>query len=200
MLETLTPREQDVFDLLLKCISPKEITYILEISHHTLDTHRTNIYRKLGVKSKKELFNKYKLKKISSLATKENPIIITPFYNAPYTWHYSITLPMFFNNKIIAGEIYTFSYSFTSNVDFNEFCIGFSDRITNVDGFNHLFQGIALSKIIANTEYSSSAIMIPKKSAKCAEPDANQFVIDITPYTINQPILTFTKFELAKNN
>jgi DNA-binding CsgD family transcriptional regulator len=59
MLENLSPREREVFDLLLEGISQKEIANKLNISHSTLDFHRTNLYKKLGVHSIKELFAKY---------------------------------------------------------------------------------------------------------------------------------------------
>jgi DNA-binding CsgD family transcriptional regulator len=59
MLENLSPREREVFDLLLEGISQKEIAHKLKISHSTLDFHRTNLYKKLGVHNIKELFAKY---------------------------------------------------------------------------------------------------------------------------------------------
>jgi DNA-binding CsgD family transcriptional regulator len=59
MLESLSPREREVFNLLLEGISQKEIANKLNISHSTLDFHRTNLYKKLGVHSIKELFAKY---------------------------------------------------------------------------------------------------------------------------------------------
>jgi len=59
MLENLSPREQEVFDLLLEGLSQKGIAHKLNISHSTLDFHRTNLYKKLGVHSVKELFAKY---------------------------------------------------------------------------------------------------------------------------------------------
>jgi DNA-binding CsgD family transcriptional regulator len=59
MFKDITPREREVFDLLLEGLSQKEIANKLNISHSTLDFHRTNLYRKLGVHSIKELFAKY---------------------------------------------------------------------------------------------------------------------------------------------
>ena len=56
MQEKLTSREQEIFDLLAEGNSPKEIAYKLNISHSTIDFHRTNIYRKLGINSIQELF------------------------------------------------------------------------------------------------------------------------------------------------
>jgi DNA-binding CsgD family transcriptional regulator len=55
----LTEREQEIFTLLLKGMSPKDISYTLKVSYHTIVFHRTNLYRKLGVQSIQELFVKY---------------------------------------------------------------------------------------------------------------------------------------------
>jgi DNA-binding CsgD family transcriptional regulator len=59
MLENLSKREREIFDLLLKGVSPKEIAHKLNITLHTVAFHRTKLYNKLGVKNIKELFTKY---------------------------------------------------------------------------------------------------------------------------------------------
>jgi len=58
-LEKLTFREQEILDMLLKGISPKDIAYKLDISYSTVDFHCNKMYRKLGVKSIHELYAKY---------------------------------------------------------------------------------------------------------------------------------------------
>jgi len=55
----LTRREKQIFNLMLTDASPKEIAWNLKISYNTLDFHRKNMYRKLSVHSRLELFNKY---------------------------------------------------------------------------------------------------------------------------------------------
>ena len=55
----LTEREQEIFALLLKGVSPKEIGYTLKVSYHTVGFHRKNMYRKLGIQSIHELITKY---------------------------------------------------------------------------------------------------------------------------------------------
>jgi len=55
----LTTREQEIFTMLLRGVSPKEIGYTLKVSFHTVVFHRTNLYRKLGIQSIHELFTKY---------------------------------------------------------------------------------------------------------------------------------------------
>ena len=56
----LTEREHEVFTMLLKGMVPKEIAFTLKISYPTVNFHITNLYRKLGIKSRAELFAKYK--------------------------------------------------------------------------------------------------------------------------------------------
>jgi len=59
MLENLTPREREIFDLFLEGLSAKEITYKLNISIPTVDFHRKNLYSKLGINTIQELLIKY---------------------------------------------------------------------------------------------------------------------------------------------
>jgi len=59
MLENLSPREREIFDLLINGVSPKEIAHKLNITLHTVAFHRTKLYNKLGVQNIHELFAKY---------------------------------------------------------------------------------------------------------------------------------------------
>jgi len=58
----LTPREQELFTMLLNGTAPKEIGYILKISYGTVLYHQQNLYRKLQIHSIAELFARYKIK------------------------------------------------------------------------------------------------------------------------------------------
>jgi DNA-binding NarL/FixJ family response regulator len=53
--ELLTPREADVLDHLRQGRSNAEIALALHVSVETVRTHRRNIYRKLGVRTRREL-------------------------------------------------------------------------------------------------------------------------------------------------
>ena len=55
----LTDREREIFTMLLKGISPKEIAYPLKVSYNTVIFHQKNLYRKLGIQSIHELFARY---------------------------------------------------------------------------------------------------------------------------------------------
>lgn len=50
-LEALTPREREVFELLVKGESVKEIAYTLSLSHKTIHVHRANVLGKLQCNS-----------------------------------------------------------------------------------------------------------------------------------------------------
>ena len=56
----LTPREKEIIKLLLTGKAPKEIAYNLNISYATVIFHTNNLYRKLGIQSRAELFAKFK--------------------------------------------------------------------------------------------------------------------------------------------
>jgi len=55
----LTDREHEVFTMLLKDMSPKEIAGTLKVSYHTVVFHRQNLYQKLGIQSRAELFAQF---------------------------------------------------------------------------------------------------------------------------------------------
>jgi two-component system response regulator DctR len=51
----LTCKQQSVCDLLAIGLSSKEISTRLRISHRTVEAHRTEIFRKMGVRNAVEL-------------------------------------------------------------------------------------------------------------------------------------------------
>jgi DNA-binding NarL/FixJ family response regulator len=53
--ETLTPREREVLDLTVEGYTSNRISKKLFISPRTVETHRTNLMRKLGLRNQKEL-------------------------------------------------------------------------------------------------------------------------------------------------
>jgi DNA-binding CsgD family transcriptional regulator len=57
----LTPREEEIFTMLLSGTAPKEIANTLKISYHTEHYHQKNLYRKLGIQSRAELFARYSM-------------------------------------------------------------------------------------------------------------------------------------------
>lgn len=56
----LTPREMDVFRLLLEGYTLQESADQLGVKYSTVNTHMTAIYKKLGVSSRAELIIRYR--------------------------------------------------------------------------------------------------------------------------------------------
>ncbi len=59
-VELLTPREYELFNLLVEGFTLKECAEKLSIKYSTANTHMTGIYRKLEVKSRPELIIGYR--------------------------------------------------------------------------------------------------------------------------------------------
>ena len=59
----ISHRERDVIRLLVQNLSSKEISARLNISSHTVDTHRRNILKKLNISSTGELVGMLKINK-----------------------------------------------------------------------------------------------------------------------------------------
>ena len=57
MLDNLTSREKQIFDLLMRNFSNKKIADILFISESTVKTHARNIFRKVGTKNRSTLLH-----------------------------------------------------------------------------------------------------------------------------------------------
>ena len=53
-LQTLTPRESEVFGLLVQGKKLREIAEALNVQYSTVNTHQKSIYKKLGVNSRAE--------------------------------------------------------------------------------------------------------------------------------------------------
>jgi DNA-binding NarL/FixJ family response regulator len=53
--EPLTPREQEVLKLIAEAHTNREISQILHLSEKTVESHRGNLLRKLGMRDRVEL-------------------------------------------------------------------------------------------------------------------------------------------------
>jgi len=56
----LTPREQEIFDMLLKGFTPKEIGHNTKLAYNTILSYQKTMYRKLGVHNINEFMVKYR--------------------------------------------------------------------------------------------------------------------------------------------
>jgi len=59
MRDDLSPRQQELFNMLLKGIPPREIALNLNIAYNTLLYHQKKLYNKLEVHNIQELMAKY---------------------------------------------------------------------------------------------------------------------------------------------
>jgi two-component system, NarL family, invasion response regulator UvrY len=57
-VETLSPREKEVMDLMLKGCTSKQICNILRIKFSTVSSHKNRVYQKMNVENSIELFKK----------------------------------------------------------------------------------------------------------------------------------------------
>jgi len=60
LISLLTPRETDLYYLLLEGYTLKESAKVLSVKYSTVNTHMTAIYKKLRVSSRAELIIKYR--------------------------------------------------------------------------------------------------------------------------------------------
>jgi len=58
-LSVLTPREREIFDMLLDGAIPKEIAHSLNVSYNTVKTHQMRLYQKLGVHTIRDMVSKF---------------------------------------------------------------------------------------------------------------------------------------------
>jgi len=200
--DNLTTREQEIMELLLEGMALKEISGALKISLKTVDFHRDNLYRKLGIQSQKELFTKYLPKKQHKLQlSAENPLIMILGYDGGWGWqskYYAV--PPFFNEKINAGDRFVVNCTYKSNVFIDLLQVALVDNMVEADNWwTELCGFLAIRRDIQpNTEYSDSLTMFAAKSASSTHINSNVFVFNAYRGTKEQPTLTFTKLEIIQ--
>ena len=135
--------------------------------------------------------------------TDEQQIIITLSDNAPLDYNFQYYPPVLYNAKINEGDIFTVTYSFSSNVDFDHLFAMFLDFTAEADGFNTPLSPVIrmAGSVKPNTEYSGVITIVANKSASSMDSKANSLNLSVHPVSFNQPpTLTFTKLEIVKNN
>jgi len=88
----LTPREQEVFDMLLGGSTPKEIAYSLNVAYDTVIAHQKSMYRKLDVHNINEFLVKFRpaggdntaLPARNNLSTEEDDCVFDHWYGLGY--------------------------------------------------------------------------------------------------------------------
>jgi hypothetical protein len=106
----------------------------------------------------------------------------------------------FENIRVTAGDSYTFTYTFTSDVDFSRLFIFIVDITAESENFFDILCPFTAVKANcqANIEYSGSVLLQVLKTASSTDPQANMIGIQTSPYETSQPTLTFTRFEFTK--
>ena len=211
MQKNLTPREQEIFNLLLKDFTAKEIAYKLNLSYPTFDAGRTKLYKKQGVKNKKELTSKYSASILynsvinkgqnlsNSLASEDKPLTLHFIKTPPWGYYSGINFPMFNDSIITRGDVYVFYSTFLSNVDFKMFQLSMADDSGGeMKSFFLYPPHPVIINVKANTVYSSSTILTHDKTASSANALSNRFNVHVAPVLFRQPVLTFTQFYLKK--
>ena len=151
MQNRLTSREQEILDMLLKGLTPKEIAYNLNIKYATVDFHRNSLYRKLDVQSIQELFVKYGKAEQANTAEQNNPK--PPHYvpeteatgTAPVVHTAQIVTPSFTAKKknLVPAIIIALAISFLLNLYFI-----FSSTVLNITGKSSSYASIKKPLII----------------------------------------------------
>jgi hypothetical protein len=117
-------------------------------------------------------------------------------------WGFSYKDRLLFNgSKIEQGNTYTFTYSFTSNIDMDYLQVFFVDCNTTTNwAWHELSSQIKIKEnIAADTPVSGSVEIIATRTATNATPDANRVHFRAGHGTASTPILTFTIFEIHCN-
>jgi hypothetical protein len=130
--------------------------------------------------------------------------IITFNANGQWGWQTVYESDSLFNgNKITQGEVYTFTYSFKSNVPMDYLQIvlidngaqGGSNRWVELSGYNKVKENIA-----ANTVISGTVTITATGTATDTTAPANRLVFQAGTGTASQPTLTFTTLKLESGN
>jgi DNA-binding CsgD family transcriptional regulator len=223
MQESLTGREQKIFNMLLDGAVPKEIALSLNISYDTVLTHQKSLYRKLEVHSINELIGKYAPANSDEQATKLQikkvltfPLTVTFYDNSPWGWRCNIDPDLFFNgdewkpspfklgkgNRITEGDEYIIKAAYTSNVDLDRLEAVLADNFADTGdlvNWNPLTGYERLSTHVkANTKYNAAIKLRVDKSSSIAIPEANLLVLFAFPFEkTHQPAVTFQEFEIT---
>jgi hypothetical protein len=118
-------------------------------------------------------------------------------------WQFLYNIPSrITGGKITKGDTYTFTYSFTSNVNITKLEMCLVDN-SEAGGWWTLLSGdnkASVENITANVPVSGTIEFIAEKTASSTDADANkmQFVVDPISGAQGEPTLTFITFTLVK--
>jgi hypothetical protein len=127
---------------------------------------------------------------------------VTLLDNAPYGWQYPYGLEeAYTGTKTNKGDIFTFTYSFKSNVFIDKLQLVLVDCDEPDYVWKTLSGYIPIGENIQpNTQITGSISIIATGTAASASFLANRLVIETTYGTSSQPTLTFTAIDLVKTS
>jgi mannan endo-1,4-beta-mannosidase len=170
--------------------------------YHNTNAHKTKVYNHPAVVTLDKLpdLTKYRLEGGHDIDTPHNNMpVITLTKNGEWGWQYLYRSDSLFNGaKITKGDIYIFTYSFTSNVNMDKLSVFFAD---NVGGWKQISNYVDVkTNITAGIVTSGTATITANETATNATAEANIMGFDAGTGTTSSPTLTFTTFKLQKNN
>jgi len=170
--------------------------------YHNTQAHKTKVYNHSAVITLDKLpdLTKYRLEgghDVGILTPPDNKTVITLTANGEWGWQYLYKSDSLFNGaKITQGDVYTFTYSFTSNVSMDSLSVFFAD---NVGEWKRISDYVNVKTYItAGTVVSGTATITANGTATNATAEANIMGFDAGTGTASSPTLTFTVFSLQK--
>ena len=147
--------------------------------------------------------NHEEVKSIKSFASPQEPLQITLIYGQPGGYNFNFNLFDCFVPQIFAGDSYVWHYAFTSDSDMNDLSVALVDRsdeasegcwvaLTAVPPFAHAIK--------ANVEYRGAVRLKTYKSAYSDRTISNLFEFGTDNFPDKPPVLTFTRFDVEKEN
>ena len=76
-MNSLTNKEREVFSLVSSGLTTKEIASRLNLSHHTIESHRKNLLKKFQAKNSAELIQKILILDYQSRGQAKDPLFST---------------------------------------------------------------------------------------------------------------------------
>ena len=139
----------------------------------------------------------------AGFASVKNPLVISMIYGQPWGYNYNFSLPDCFIPQIFEGDIYTLHYILKSDCDMSELSVNLIDRsdeasegcwlqLTDAPPFLHMIR--------ANFEYKGSVKLKVHTSAYNERTISNLFEFGTDNFPDKPPVLTFTRFEVVKEN
>ena len=136
---------------------------------------------------------------INTEYTPPTSTVITLNANDPWGWQALYESSSWYGNKIEAGNVFTLTYTFKSNVAMDYFQFQLVDNSIEVNWWMVLSSSVKIQdNIAANTEYSGTINITATQSSSGTSTAANKVSFTAGTGTKSQPTLTFSTFSFVK--